>query len=443
MSDLEGYQLLRELENGPTGSVWEALDRQLGHRVAVHQVPEGAPAEAAERFLNEAEKVGRLAHPHLVAVQHRTERALVAELLTGRPAAADDLGRLLVQAQQAFLGLQAAHAVGVVHWALKPERLLATEQGGLKLTGFGTAYLAPAVQTGNAPYLAPEQWRQVPADGRADLYALGCSLFHLVTSQLPYSGGSAEELMHRHLNDPVPSAAPYRPGLPPALDALLRELMAKDPADRPADAATVRTRLGAIAADYHGQADRRAPAASYPLAPAPATGYPPATYPPAPAPAYPSAPGPAATYPSAPGPAPASVPAGPEAAGVLRGQVDQAWAYGEAGHPQEAVRMLTGLTVEAARTLGPQAPQTLQIAYDLAIWRGMADDVAGAAGLLADLVPLMTAALGPGDEDVAKATRDLWSYRSDLERRRNRPNSIARPGELAALLGLPTYHLPT
>jgi hypothetical protein len=123
--------------------------------------------------------------------------------------------------------------------------------------------------------------------------------------------------------------------------------------------------------------------------------------------------------------------------------VDQAWAYGEAGHKSEAVRMLTALTSDAARALGPHSAQTLQIAYDLAIWRGMADDIAGAAGLLSDLVPLMIATLGPGDEDVAKATRDLWSYRSDLERRRNRQATIARPGELAMLLGLPAYHQPS
>ncbi|MFE0465089.1 hypothetical protein ACFW1A_38120, partial [Kitasatospora sp. NPDC058965] len=145
----------------------------------------------------------------------------------------------------------------------------------------------------------------------------------------------------------------------------------------------------------------------------------------------------------APAPAaPAAPPAHPGAAADLRARVDQAWAFGEAGHAMEAVRLLTGLTTEAARALGPHAPQTLQIAYDLAIWRGMADDIAGAAGLLADLVPLMIATLGPGDEDVAKATRDLWSYRSDLERRRSRSGSTARPGELAALLGLPIHHLP-
>ncbi|WP_051969869.1 serine/threonine-protein kinase [Kitasatospora azatica] len=390
MSDLEGYQLLRELESGATGTVWEAVDRQLGHRVAVHIAPAGAPAELVERFQQEAAAVGKLAHPHLVAVQHVTGRALVTELLSGRTldtAGRADIGHLLVWAQQAFLGLQAAHALGVVHWALKPGRLLVTEQGGLKLLGFGTAYLAPATETGNGPYLAPEQWRQVPADGRADLYALGCVIFELITGHPPYTGATAEELMHRHLSDPVPSPAAHRPGLPPALDQLVQALLAKDPAARPADAATVRVQLGTIAAGYHGESDH-------------------------------------------------------SAQGQLRAQVDQAWAYGEAGHPMEAVRLLTALTTQAARTLGPTAPPTLQIAYDLAIWRGMADDIAGAAGLLADLVPLMTATLGPGDEDVAKATRDLWSYRTDLERKRNRQGTIARPGELAMLLGLPAYHLP-
>ncbi|MDH6116368.1 serine/threonine-protein kinase [Kitasatospora sp. GAS204B] len=395
MSDLQPpplvdgrYQLLRELGRSVTGSRWEALDRSDGHRVAVHLVPPQSPAPpaAVERFLDEAERAGRLGHPHLVEVEHRADRALVLELLSGRTldtviaAGPADLGHILIWAQQACLGLKAAHAAGVVHWGLKPSRLFLTDQGRIKLLGFGTAHLAPATETGNAPYLAPEQWRQAPADGRADLYALGCALFELCAGRPPYLGASVPELMHRHLNDAVPHLGQFRTDLPGGLDEVVLSLLAKDPAARPADAAEAGARLGAVAAGYQG-------------------------------------------------------PVGPGPEELIRAQVDQAWAYGEAGQSAEAVRQLTVLVSHAARTLGQTRPQTLQVAYDLAIWRGMADDIAGAVGLLGELVPLMTATLGPGDEDVAKATRDLWSYSRDLERRRG----IARPGELAMLLGLPVY----
>jgi hypothetical protein len=254
--------------------------------------------------------------------------------------------------------------------------------GSIKLLGFGTAHLAPATETGNAPYLAPEQWRQAPADGRADLYALGCVLFELCAGRPPYLGGSYQELMHRHLNDPVPYPGLFRADLPPGLDQVVQALLAKEPAARPADAEAARARLATVAAGYQG--------------------------PPTPSPEE-----------------------------LLQAQVDQAWAFGEAGQDAEAVRQLTALVSHAARQLGAAHPRTLQICYDLAIWRGMTDDIAGAAGLLGELVPLMTATLGPGDEDVAKATRDLWSFRHELERKRNR--GLSRPGELAMLLGLPVY----
>ncbi|MCX4746765.1 serine/threonine protein kinase [Kitasatospora sp. NBC_01287] len=397
MSDLQAppvdgrYQVVRELGRSATGIRSEALDRTDGHRVLLHQAPPPAstPQPAVDRFLDEAERVGRLGHQHLVAVEDRLDRSLVLELLSGRSldtviaAGPADLGFILIWLQQACLGLKAAHAAGVVHWGIKPSRLFLTDQGRVKLLGFGTAHLAPATATGNAPYLAPEQWRQEPADGRADLYALGCVLFELCAGRPPYAGASPQELMHRHLNDAVPYPSLVRADLPPGLDQVVLALLAKDPGARPADAADAAARIGAVAAGHHG----------------------------------------------------ALVP--PPQEGLIRAQVDQAWAFGEAGQGLEAVRQLTALVAHAARTLGAGHPQTLQVAYDLAIWRGMTDDIAGAAGLLGDLVPLMIATLGPGDEDVAKATRDLWSFRGDLERRRHR--GIARPGELAMLLGLPVH----
>ncbi len=400
MSDVAGslldgrYQLARELGRGPAGVLWEAQDLRAGSRVAVRTVTPGPETGEAgvERFLSEALTVGRLTHPHLVKAQERGPHYLVMEWLTGRTfdsliaAGPTDLGYVLVWAQQACLALQAAHAERVVHWGLKPSRFLVTERGELKILGFGTAHLAPATALGATAYLAPEQWRQAPADGRADLYALGCVLYELCTGRPPYQGGSPQELMHRHLNDPAPYPGLVRGGVPVALDQLILALLTKDPAARPADAAEARRLLGAVAAGYQG-------------------------------------------------------PAGGDAAQQLRARVDQAWAVGEAGNTAEALRQLTVLAPETARVCGPGDPQTLQVCYDLAIWRGMADDVAGAVGLLADLVPMMTAVLGPGHEDVVRAQRDLASYRKDLSRGRYTGYG-PRAGELAMLLGLPAYHPP-
>ncbi|MDH6133049.1 hypothetical protein P3T37_002443 [Kitasatospora sp. MAA4] len=396
MSDVVGglldgrYQLVRELSRSAAGVIFEAQDRQLGHLVAVRTVSPGPFTTPAgiERFLYEALTVGRLAHPHLVAVQDRGAHYLVMELVTGRTldtvlaAGPIEIGQVLAWVQQACLALQAAHGAGVVHWGLAPGRLLVTQHGGLKLIGFGTAHLAPAAETVSAPYLAPEQWGQVPADRRADLYALGCVLFELCTGRRPFNGSSAQELMYRHLNDPPPYPGLFRGGLPPGLDQLVLALLAKDPAARPADAAEVRARLAGIVA--------------------------------------------------APVAAPVAVHGGPEA---IRAGVDQAWAYGEAGNGTEAVRQLTVLVSAASRVCGRGSAQTLQVCYDLALWRAMTHDVAGAVGLLTDLVPMMIATLGPGHEDVTKAIRDLESYRRDLDRKRHRPGHGPRGGELAMLLG--------
>ncbi|GAA1252414.1 hypothetical protein GCM10009665_48920 [Kitasatospora nipponensis] len=389
------YQLVRALGHSAAGVVWEGLDRELGHQVAVRVVgPEcAAGPESVARFLTEAAAVGRLAHPHLVTVQDTAERTLVMELLRGRTldtviaAGPLDLGHVLVWAQQVTLALQAAHTAGVVHWGLKPARLLIGEQGGLKVLDFGVAHLAPAATTGGAPYLAPEQWQGSPSDGRTDLYALGCVLFELCTGRRPFEGLQAQELMHRHLHDVPQRPALLRPGIPAALDELIVALLAKDRTGRPADAAEVRGRLATIAAGFQGEAE-------------------------------------------------------PEGVARIRGQVDQAWALGEAGRAGEAVQWLGFLVTEAARTLGPTSPQTLQVCYDLAIWRSMAEDVTGAVGLLTDLLPLMLAVLGPGHEDVARATKDLWSYQRDLQRRRYQVGSGVRPGEVAMLLGLPPYPWP-
>ncbi|MDH6112782.1 hypothetical protein P3T36_002500 [Kitasatospora sp. MAP12-15] len=441
MSDVVGglldgrYQLVRELGRGPAGAVFEAHDRQLGHQVAIRTAAPGPFTTPAgiERFLYEAITVGRLAHPHLVAVQDRGGHYLVMELLAGRTAdtliAAGpvDLGRALLWAQHACAALQAAHAARVLHWGLTPGRLLVTEQGGLKLLGFGTAHLAPAAETGGAAYLAPEQWLQVQADGRADLYALGCVLYELCTGRRPFQGASAQELMYRHLNEPAPVPGQLRGGLPAGLDELVLALLAKDPAGRPSDAAEVRGRLAALAA---GLAPAAAPAV-LPVAPAVLPVAPPV------APAVPAAP---VAPPVEPPAAPAAAPVASPAEQAIRNRVDQAWAYGEGGNPAEAVRQLTLLVPEAVRVCGPTAQQTLQVCFDLAIWRGMIHDVAGAVGLLTDLVPMMIAALGPGNEDVAQAIRDLESFRRDLARKRQRPGHGPRAGELAMLLGYPGHH---
>lgn len=136
----------------------------------------------------------------------------------------------------------------MVHRDIKPENIMIADSGEAKVLDFGIARLltqsgggltSTGVVIGTPPYLAPECWSGAPIDGRADLYALGVVLFQLCTGQRPFNAGSPVTMMYQHLNDPPPPV--HTPD--PALAVLVRQLLAKDPADRPADAAEVRRRL--------------------------------------------------------------------------------------------------------------------------------------------------------------------------------------------------------
>src|SRR5439155_26130473 len=141
-----------------------------------------------------------------------------------------------------------AHAQGIVHRDLKPENVLvaSTSPLGIKLVDFGIASVRGASRmtkqgavVGTFTYLAPEQALGQDVDHRADLYALGIVLYELVAGRPPFTGGSPEAVLAQHLKaDPVPPGR-HRPGVPPELERLILRLLAKDPAERPADAETV------------------------------------------------------------------------------------------------------------------------------------------------------------------------------------------------------------
>ncbi|MED7947529.1 MULTISPECIES: serine/threonine-protein kinase [unclassified Streptomyces] len=267
------YRLVRELGRGGFGVVWEAYDSRVGRPVAVKTVAHQGNAEGAKRFLREAGATGVFMHPNIVVihdlgeVDHAADRFsyLVMELLSGRTLAqivADgvpDLAYTLVWAQYICVALQVAHAAGIVHRDVKTDNIMITSSGVLKLLDFGISQregLPGVTVTGavvGTPFtMAPERWRGEHADGRADLYSLGCVLFELCTGKRPFAGDTLVSVMNQHLTHPPPVPGRLRPGIPPGLDSLVAALMAKDPAARPATATETRRRLGAIAASYIG-----------------------------------------------------------------------------------------------------------------------------------------------------------------------------------------------
>ncbi|SCE74266.1 serine/threonine protein kinase [Micromonospora purpureochromogenes] len=303
------YQSEELLGSGGMGEVWRGRDLRLDRPVAIKVLSAAGLEEpmAAERFDREARAAARLTHPHIVGVYdfgtEGDDSYLVMELVEGRTVSALIVdGPLPVEqavsiAVQACDAIAAAHAAGVVHRDVKPGNLIVTPSGIVKICDFGIARLAetaghntltgPATKLGTSSYMAPEQALGKPVDPRTDLYGLGCTLYAMLAGAPPFSGDPLS-VLHQHVNDPPAPLRDRRPDVPVALDALLSELLAKDPAARPTSAREVRDRLAALMASPDVLPAAGTPLVSGTVAPAGAPG--------------PSDPGAAGAGPSAPDP---------------------------------------------------------------------------------------------------------------------------------------------
>jgi hypothetical protein len=260
----ERYELTYPLGRGGMGEVWAGFDEKLDRPVAIKflrqlTIPEAERDTAVERFMREARVTARLDHPGVPSVHdvgfHGDDIYIVMQLVPGLVLAdlVAERGWLSV-AWTAAIGAQicsvlaAAHAASLVHRDLKPQNLMVTPTGSVKVLDFGVAALlgsdvprlTATYQTlGTPTYMAPEQALNSAVGPRADLYALGCVLFELLTGEPPYRADSALGVLHRHMNDPVPLVADHRDGVPEEIGGLVARLLAKDPQDRPASAAEV------------------------------------------------------------------------------------------------------------------------------------------------------------------------------------------------------------
>jgi serine/threonine protein kinase len=285
------YVLLERLGAGGMGEVFKARHDRLNRTVALKLIAKQhvARERMLERFRREAEAAARLTHPNIVTLYDAGESGdthyLVMEFIDGV-----DLARLLETtgplplaqacdyARQAALGLQHAHERGLVHRDIKPANLLVKppdgqarsmslppnllagpgtaflyQDGTVKLLDLGTARLHCAFLTGKQgpitgegvlvgtlDYVAPEQARDSHAvDGRADLYGLGCTLYHLLAGSAPYAQSGGIDKLIQHVSAPVPPLRAARADAPAALAALVARLMAKRPEDRHQTAAEV------------------------------------------------------------------------------------------------------------------------------------------------------------------------------------------------------------
>jgi len=263
------YRLEAPVGRGGMGEVWRGVDLRLRRPVAVKILPLSGAVDGAEvaRFRREAEIAATVNHPGITTVFDIDEHTdgglrlffLVMELMHGR-----DLASALTEypngmpvtqvtdwAVQILDALAAAHRQGVVHRDIKPANLFLTDDGRVKVCDFGISRLADATRitatgaaAGTPLYMAPEQIEGHDVDQRTDLYALGCVLYHLLTGTTWLDTGSgAGAIFYQHLNQTPPSPRSVRPDIDDHVSTLVLDLLAKQPDDRPKDAATVAERL--------------------------------------------------------------------------------------------------------------------------------------------------------------------------------------------------------
>ncbi|MFF3677403.1 PQQ-binding-like beta-propeller repeat protein [Streptomyces sp. NPDC002120] len=279
------YELERLLGRGGMGEVWAARDSVMQRGVAVKLLQDHlGTTEDEELFFREARVAGALSHPGIVTVhdvgrdgdgtlylvmENVPGRNLGVVLQDGLPPVAD----ALAWTAQTADALQAAHTVRIVHRDLKPANLMLTPAGRVKILDFGIARYVSTLTVasrvvGTVAYMPPERLLGKVGDARGDLYALGCVLYELLTGRMPFSGLDTPALMYAHVHTPPAPPSSHRPGLPPLFDALLAELLAKEPNDRPVSAADVRDRLSHLAVAV---CPRPAPPPAAPARPATAT----------------------------------------------------------------------------------------------------------------------------------------------------------------------------
>jgi len=240
------------------GVVYRAYDPTLDREVAIKSVRlegvnESERASLEERLSREARAAAQLRHPNIVAVYdffRIEDRAyIVMEYVRGAMLEAmivagerQDLVKIGNVLRQAALALDEAHAQGIVHRDVKPGNMLLDEIGNVKITDFGIArrmaagstetMAGPGTTVGTLGYMAPEQIRGEPVDGRADQFSLGVVAYQLYTGEMPFEAESWIALSYKIIHDQPTPASTFNPKVSPVMQAALERATAKQPVDR-------------------------------------------------------------------------------------------------------------------------------------------------------------------------------------------------------------------
>jgi len=256
---LARYEIVRELGKGAMGIVYLAKDPLIGRLVALKTIRPAAHSdddetkEFQQRFVREAQAAGILNHPAIVtvhdigqddasgmsfiAMEYVEGHNLKEVLAQGRALSFEQIGDIASQVAEA---LDFAHAKGIVHRDVKPANVILIEGNRAKITDFGIAKIASGGANltstgqflGTPNYMAPEQIKGAPVDGRTDIFSLGICIYEMLTRRKPFGGDSLTSISYKIVHEPFPPLLDINPQIPEGYQDVVAQCLAKDPAKR-------------------------------------------------------------------------------------------------------------------------------------------------------------------------------------------------------------------
>ncbi len=252
---IPGYKVLGKLGAGAMAVVYKAKQLSLNRTVAIKVLPRRFTEnpEYVQRFYKEGQAAGKLNHPNIVQAIDVGEAGgyhyFVMEYVEGKTIA-DDIGAGNIFGEQEAIdiiiqvchALQHAHAHGLVHRDVKPKNIMINKQGVVKLADMGLARETTDIEAaqseegkayGTPYYIAPEQIRgKIDIDGRADIYGLGATFYHMVTGRVPFTGDDSAEIMKKHLREKLIPPDHINTSLSAGVSEVIEIMMAKRREDR-------------------------------------------------------------------------------------------------------------------------------------------------------------------------------------------------------------------
>jgi serine/threonine protein kinase len=253
------YEIVRELGKGAMGIVYLAKDPLIGRLVALKTIRPSAHADDEDtrefqaRFVREAQAAGILNHPSIVtvhdigqdepsgmsfiAMEYVEGQNLKEMLAQGRPLSFEQAADIIAQVAE---GLDFAHAKGIVHRDVKPANIILLEGNRAKITDFGIAKITSGVANltttgqflGTPNYMAPEQIKGTPVDGRSDIFSLGICLYECLTHRKPFGGDSLTSISYKIVHEPFPPLHDINPTIPEGFAVVVTQCLEKDPSKR-------------------------------------------------------------------------------------------------------------------------------------------------------------------------------------------------------------------